>query len=414
MESYAHMASKINTCKILNELNFVVHKTQKLKRNYVYMINIKDEVTSKLRDDLLKSINKDTERIIFSNGFFKVLTDSKPTVIKIMNLFDSQMKGLHSATIRPKNCFTNFEWKYSIEMVEETLANNGIEIIKTTQKGNTLKILSFNNISQVPDKKKIIDLEYITMICYKNKNEKLNENPITENSEEVNKEPTTNTQPQQNPKKQTAPKKEKPNKEPTTTSNENQNEQLNLSPATSETKDKPTTTIHDEKLVTKTTESNSLEFLNISAINEFKEESRIVESSPTIESIDNQKFLPQWNLETSTTQNQAIDDSIFQSIDPKYESIYKSRIDINRVDKTPKKPVFNNKGKLKRKTLDQSISEALSIKDLEKGNDDSSAEQSREDQNEESTIDAVEDRLNAALQKVDPKLPTIRLRNKFN
>ncbi|KAN0019584.1 hypothetical protein ACTFIU_002800 [Dictyostelium citrinum] len=242
------------------------------------MINIKDEVTSKLRDDLLKSINKDTERLIFSNGFFIVLTDSKPTVIKIMNLFDSQMKGLHSATIRPKNCFTNFEWKYSIEMVEETLAKN--------------------------------------------------ENPITENSE-VNKEPTTNTQPQQKPKKQTAPKKEKPNKEPTTTSNENQNEQLNLSPATSEIKDKPTTTIHDEKLVTKTTESNSLEFLNISAINEFKEESRIVESSPTIESIDNQsllniivkvetptiqapliqptnihkpEFLPQWNLETSTTQ----------------------------------------------------------------------------------------------------------------
>ncbi|KAN0015317.1 hypothetical protein ACTFIU_008044 [Dictyostelium citrinum] len=441
MESYAHMASKINTCKIINELNFVVHKTQKLKRNYVYMINIKDEVTSKLRDDLLKSINNDTERLIFSNGFFKELTDSKPTVIKIMNLFDSQMKGLHSATIRPKNCFTNFKWKYSIEMVEETLANNGIEIIKTTQKGNTLKILSFNNISQVSDKKKIIDLEYITMICYKNKNEKLNENPITENSEEVNKEPTTNTQPQQKPKKQTTPKKEKPNKEPTTTSNENQNEQLDLSPATSETKDKPTTTIHDEKLVTKTTESNSLEFLNISAINEFKEESRIVESSPTIESIDNQsllninvkvetptiqapliqptnihkpEFLPQWNLETSTTQNQTIDDSIFQSIDPNYESIYKSRIDINRVDKTPKKPVFNNKGNLKRKTLDQSISEALSIKDLEEGNDDSSAEQSREDQNEERTIDAVEDRLNAALQKVDPKLPTIRLRNKFN
>ncbi|KAN0009371.1 hypothetical protein ACTFIU_006656 [Dictyostelium citrinum] len=126
------------------------------------------------------------------------------------------------------------------------------------------------------------------------------------------------------------------------------------------------------------------------------------------------EFLPQWNLETTTTQNQAIDDSIFQSIDPNYESIYKARIDINRVDKTPKKPVFNNKGNLKRKTLDQSISEALSIKDLEDGNDDSSAEQSRDDQNEESTIDAVEDRLNAALQKLDPKLPTIRLRNKFN
>ncbi|KAN0027474.1 hypothetical protein ACTFIU_010429 [Dictyostelium citrinum] len=134
MDSNAQMASKINTSKILNELNLVVHKTQKLKRNYVHMINIKEEVTDKLRNELLKAINKETEKLIFSNGFFKVLTDCKPSVIKIMNLFDSQMKGLHSATIRPKNCFSSFEWKYSIEIVEDTLANNGIEIIKITQK----------------------------------------------------------------------------------------------------------------------------------------------------------------------------------------------------------------------------------------------------------------------------------------
>ncbi|KAN0027595.1 hypothetical protein ACTFIU_010563 [Dictyostelium citrinum] len=97
MDSYAQIASKINTSKILNELNLVVHKTQKLKRNYVYMINIKEKVTDKLRDELLKVINKETEKLIFSNGFFKVLTDCKPSVIKTMNLFDSQMKGLHSA-----------------------------------------------------------------------------------------------------------------------------------------------------------------------------------------------------------------------------------------------------------------------------------------------------------------------------
>ncbi|KAN0022012.1 hypothetical protein ACTFIU_004166 [Dictyostelium citrinum] len=378
------MASKINTSKILNELNLVVHKTQKLKRNYVYMINIKEEVTDKLRNELLKAINKETEKLIFSNGFFKVLTDFKPSVIKIMNLFDSQMKGLHSATIRPKNCFT----KYSIEMVKDTLANNGIEIIKITQKGNTLKILSFNNISQNPDKNKIIDLDYVTMICYKNKKEKLNENSTTGNSEEA--------------------KKEKPNEGP------------NLTSTTSETNEKPTTNIQDEKLVTRTKspKNNSLEFLNISAINEFKEESRMVESLPAIEPTHNQEnlhhinvkvetptnqapltqppnihkpeFLPQWNLET-TTQNQAIDDSIFQSLDPNYESIYKSRININR---------FKNNGTLKRKTLDQSITEALSIKNLE------NTEKSREDQMEESTIDAVEDRVNAALQRVDPKLQT--------
>ncbi|KAM9987902.1 hypothetical protein ACTFIZ_003258 [Dictyostelium cf. discoideum] len=259
-----------------------------------------------------------------------------------MNLFDSQLKGLHCATIRPKNCFTSFKWTNSIEMVENTLAENGIEIIRTTQKGNTLKILSFNNISQNPDKNKIIDLDNITMICYKNKEEKQDENSNTES---------------------TSPDKSQKNITINKRSNKHFNNEQTSNPKLLQEVEE---TIHNGRKPI-SNRANRLpgnhQSFNVK-----------VETPPIQEPIIQPELLPQWNLEATLTQNQAIDESIFHSSDTNYESIYKTRPDFNRVDKNPKKPQFINQGTLKRKTLDQSITEALNIKDLEYSNDDSSAD----------------------------------------
>ncbi|KAN0032303.1 hypothetical protein ACTFIV_006185 [Dictyostelium citrinum] len=451
MESYAQIASKIDTRKILNELSLAVHNTQEPKIKYVFMINIKEEATDKLRDKLQNVINKEKDTLILSKGFFKVLTNSKQTVKKIMNCSESQMKGLHSATIRPKKCFSNFNWKHSINEVKKVLEKNGIEIIKTTLKGNTLKILSFNNISDSPDKNTIIDRKYISIICYENKKKEIKEKTNTESAEETN-----NTKPEKSQSATTPLKNEetitaeKVDQSQTANTTESADETNNTKPeksqsATTPPKNEESITAEkvDQSQTANTTEnknsptSNAVEFLNISAINEFNEESKIVESPSAIEPIDYQEnahyidvkvdtpaiqaplsqppnvqkteSLPQWNREPTTIQNQAVDDSIFLSQDPNYESIYKPRLNNNRVDKTPRKPEFINNGTLKRKTLDQTITETLSIKDLETSNENSSTEQTREDQTEESTIDAIEDKLNKALQRVDPKLPTIRL-----
>ncbi|KAM9999678.1 hypothetical protein ACTFIZ_008129 [Dictyostelium cf. discoideum] len=455
MESYAQITAKINTSKILEELDQAVHKTQTLKRNYVYMINIKEKATEKLKNDLQEAINKEKEKIIFSNGYFKVLTDCKATVIKIMNTFDSQMKGLHSVTIRPKNCFTNFKWKYSIEMVEKTLAENGIEIIKTTKKGNTLRILSFNNISQKPDKNTIIELEYITMICFKNKSKKTSEIPPTttnnntqsNNMEEQHQQQKEETiEPKEEERKVTGTKQKKKLQQYT------EKDQTTLpTPKASGTATKKeqekleTQDVKHEITSTITTESNSLDFLNISAINEFKEDPSSLENhivtnptdltskiqednihhinikveTPSIQAPINQppcihkpEFLPQWNLETSNSQNQAVDDSIFQPSESQTISIYKPIKD-NRLNKTPKKPDFKKNGTLKRKTLDQTISEALNIKDFDIS-DSSEDDNNSEDQIDGGSMDEAEDRVNAALQKVVPELPTVRLRNRLN
>ncbi|EAL60628.1 hypothetical protein DDB_G0293632 [Dictyostelium discoideum AX4] len=169
-----------NTYRTLDKISEAIYHTQIELKQYKFMINIPDEISNNLKAELEIHLQGD-DKIIISKNKFKILTDCRTQVIKYSNVFNGVLKGVHRAIIKPKKIFKTFNWEKSMDIVEKTLHEEGLEIIKLDNLGENLIIHSFNSIISPEHKDQLIHCKHITILFLTTTEE-------TKNQRKTNKE----------------------------------------------------------------------------------------------------------------------------------------------------------------------------------------------------------------------------------
>ncbi|KAM9970111.1 hypothetical protein ACTFIR_001951 [Dictyostelium discoideum] len=135
----------------------------------------------------IKKSNENEEKIGNSKCFLlnkyrsldKILEHNcKTQVLIYANAFNGVLKGVHRAIIKPKKMFKTFDWEKSMDIVEKTLHEEGLEIIKLEMSGENLIVHSFNSIVNPEDKDKLIHCRHITILFLTNQEELKNQGRI--------------------------------------------------------------------------------------------------------------------------------------------------------------------------------------------------------------------------------------------
>ncbi|KAM9990276.1 hypothetical protein ACTFIY_006319 [Dictyostelium cf. discoideum] len=125
-----------NTYRTLDKVSDAIYHTQIELKQYRYMVNITEEISNKLKAELETHLLNDDKIII----------------------------RVHRAIIKPKKIFKTFNWEKSMDIVEKTLHEEGLEIIKLENLGENLIIHSFNSIISPEDKDQLIHCKHITIL----------------------------------------------------------------------------------------------------------------------------------------------------------------------------------------------------------------------------------------------------------
>ncbi|KAM9960666.1 hypothetical protein ACTFIW_009813 [Dictyostelium discoideum] len=230
------------------------------------MVNIPGERKVTLRKELENHLQKD-DKIILSNNKFKILTDCKTQVLIYANAFNGVLKGVHRAIIKPKKMFKTFDWEKSMDIVEKTLHEEGLEIIKLEKSGENLIVHSFNSIVNPEDKDKLIHCRHITILFLTNQEELKNQGRITNKDEisdnlKITEYPETVEEKRDDKRVAIKPKEEANNTKNTINSNNNKkkDKQTEREKSTNSTtiNTKTTTTSVAEPKKNKTTENKKV------------------------------------------------------------------------------------------------------------------------------------------------------------